>query len=49
MLVILALRRLRQKDLEFEARLGYIVSSRPAWTVRPPISKKKKEKKVNSL
>jgi hypothetical protein len=26
--------RLRQEDNELEARLGYIVSSRPAWTVQ---------------
>jgi hypothetical protein len=47
--VIPALGRVKQEDHNFEASLGYIVSSRPAWTVRPPISKKKKEKKVNSL
>jgi hypothetical protein len=29
-LVILAFRRLRQKDCKFKVRLGYIVSSRPA-------------------
>jgi hypothetical protein len=29
-LVIPALRRLRQENCEFEARMGYIVSSRPA-------------------
>jgi hypothetical protein len=34
MLVILALRRQRQEDLEFEVRLGNIVSSGKAYTVR---------------
>jgi hypothetical protein len=32
MLVIPAVRRLRQEDKELEVSLGYIVSSRPAWT-----------------
>jgi hypothetical protein len=35
MFLIPALRRQRQADLyEFEVSLGYIVSSRPAWTTR---------------
>jgi hypothetical protein len=29
--VIPALRRLRQEDLKFQARLGYLMNSRPAW------------------
>jgi hypothetical protein len=39
--IILILRRLRQKDLEFEASLGYIASSRLAWaTQQDPVSNK---------
>jgi hypothetical protein len=30
--IILVLRRLRREDHEFEGCLGYIVSSRPAWS-----------------
>lgn len=31
MLIILALKWLGQENLKFEASLGYVVSSRPAW------------------
>jgi hypothetical protein len=38
-----ALGRLKQKDQEFEASLGYTGSSRPVWTtVSRSVSKKKK-------
>jgi hypothetical protein len=33
MAVISAPKRLRQEDHEFEASLGYIVSSRPGWPI----------------
>lgn len=32
MIIILALRRLRQEDQEFKVSLSYIVHLRPAWT-----------------
>jgi hypothetical protein len=42
--IILILRRLRQKDLEFEASLGYIASSRLAWaTQQDPVSNKTRQ------
>jgi hypothetical protein len=43
--VILALRRLKQKDLEFEASLDYLASSRIPWiTWRDLVSKTKQNK-----
>jgi hypothetical protein len=42
--VFLAVRRLRQDYHEFEASLGYVVSSRPTWaTYRNPVQKKKEK------
>jgi hypothetical protein len=32
----------RQEDQEFEASLGYIVSSRPAWAIKQDLVYKKK-------
>ena len=40
----IALQRLRQKSQEFEAILTYILSSKPAWATRDPVSLKKKKK-----
>jgi hypothetical protein len=41
MSIIPALRRPRQKEFEFMASLGFIVSSRLAWAVRPCLKKTK--------
>jgi hypothetical protein len=42
-----AFRRLRQENLQFEASLAYIASSRTAWATRQDLvlKKKKKERK----
>jgi hypothetical protein len=39
----------RQEDQEFEASLGYIVSSRPAWAIKQDLVYKKKGKMVDIL
>jgi hypothetical protein len=37
---------LRQEDKEFEASLGHIASSKPAWAIyQDPISKRKRKKR----
>lgn len=41
--VITPLRRLGQKDQEFKAILGYLMSSLPAWNTRDHLNNKKKE------
>jgi hypothetical protein len=44
--IILAQRRLRQEDYEFEASLGYRASLRAAWSmVRPCLKKRNKKSK----
>lgn len=41
--VITTLRRLGQKDQEFKAILGYLMSSLPAWNTRDHLNNKKTE------
>lgn len=53
------LRRLKQKDREFKASIGYIISSQPTWSLnfetlletvkKKTVKKKKKEKKMSLL
>jgi hypothetical protein len=45
--VIPVLGRLKQENHEFEASVGCIVSSSPAWASTDPVAKKKKRKKEN--
>jgi hypothetical protein len=50
MSVLLAIGNLRQEDFKFEAKLGYIGSSRPAWLHNETLSQKnKKQKKKTTL
>lgn len=44
MSTVQALGRLKHRDLEFEASLGYIVSSRPGWALKKDFVAKTKQK-----